>query len=160
MKQAATALRARPSWFWYTAFFSCATLPQSPLPSRPHSRLPSTKPSNFTLASLHFLYFPSFPLSLFLLSPPHLPLPLSPLLLYSHAIICSYNCFIGLYCTKSRYQALLPATTNHNPCLHSCHAWLNNNSVELPPSWLRSRTVSLHGLVSAQHQTVQNWTHF
>ena len=24
----------------------------------------------------------------------------------------------------------------------------------------RSRTVSLHGLVSAQHQTVQNWTHF
>ena len=29
-----------------------------------------------------------------------------------------------------------------------------------PPSSLRSRTVSLHGLVSAQHQTVQNWTHF
>ena len=30
-----------------------------------------------------------------------------------------------------------------------------------PPSSPRSRTVSnLHGLVAAQHQTVQNWTHF
>jgi len=30
----------------------------------------------------------------------------------------------------------------------------------VPPSSPRSPTVSLHGLVSAQRQTMQNWTHF
>ena len=57
---------------------SITTLPQSPLPSRPHSWLPSTNPPYFTLASVHFLssplFLPSFRASTFL------P-PLSPLLL-------------------------------------------------------------------------------
>jgi len=68
-----------------TPLSSIATLIlQSPLPSRPHSWLPSTNPTYFTSASLHFCSYPS--------SPP--PFPFLP----TH-IICPYSCYIGMYCT-------------------------------------------------------------
>jgi len=63
-----------------TPLSSIATLPQSPLPSRPHSWLTSTNPLYFTLATLHFLFSPLFlspfffPLRRF--SSPSLPNPI------------------------------------------------------------------------------------
>jgi len=44
-----------------TTLSSIATRPQSPLPSRPHSWLPSTIPPYFTLASPHVHSFPAPP---------------------------------------------------------------------------------------------------
>ena len=55
--QVAPALCAVPAWFWYTAFLTAA-FPQSPLPSRPHSRLPSTNP--LTLPWLSYTSFFAF----------------------------------------------------------------------------------------------------
>ena len=56
-------------------------------------------------------------------------------------IIYPYICYIGLYCTISSYtgfatrddvyDVIANHNHNHNPCLHSCHTWRNNNSVEL-----------------------------
>ena len=83
-----------------TSLSSIATLAQLPLlsyPHSPHSRLPSTDPPYFTLASLHFLSFPFCTPHLSLLpTPPSFPsLP-------TH-IICPYRCYIGQYCTISSY---------------------------------------------------------
>ena len=86
-----------------TLLSSIATLPQSPLPSRPHSWLPSTNPPYFTLASLHFLSSPYFlPLPFFPPSPPRLPSIPLPTPIYT-PIICPYSCYVGLYCTISSY---------------------------------------------------------
>ena len=55
-------------------------IPRSPLPSRPHSWLPPTNPSYFTLASLHFISSPLILPSLFpsFAAPPSFPVsPLS-----------------------------------------------------------------------------------
>jgi len=79
-----------------TLFSSITTLiPHSPIPSCPHSWLPSTNPPYFTwlpyTSFLHHLFlplpFPSFS------TPTFLPL-LSPLLLYM-PIICPYSCYIA-----------------------------------------------------------------
>ena len=62
---------------FYTPLSSITTLiPQSPIPSRPHSWLPFTNSPCFTLASLHFLSPPLFSLLL----RPHLPPPSLPTL--------------------------------------------------------------------------------
>ena len=75
-----------------TPLSSIATLPQSPLPSRPHSWLPSTNHPYSTLAFLHFLSS-RFSSSLFPPSPPPHFSPLSSLLLYIYA----YNMPIVLH---------------------------------------------------------------
>ena len=67
-------------------YSSIAALPQSPLPSRPHSWLPSTNPLYFTLASLHFLFSSPFPSSC-----PHL----SSTSLPTRPIICPYSYIIS-----------------------------------------------------------------
>ena len=76
------------------------TLPQSPLPSRPHSWLPSTNTPYFILASLNFLFplfvspspFPSFP---------HVPLPslpIPPIYVYNMPIQLHYIQLYRLCC--------------------------------------------------------------
>ena len=82
-----------------TPLSSTTTLPQSPLPSRRHSWLPSTNRPYFTLASLHFLSPLPF---VFPHSPPPSLSPLFPLLLYMPTI-CPYTCYVGLHCTISTY---------------------------------------------------------
>ena len=89
-----------------TPLSSIATLPQSPLPSRPHSWLSSTNSSYFTLASVHFLSSPYFSPTLFSLHlTPTFFFSSPPLLLYM-PITCPYMCYIGLYCTISSYTGV------------------------------------------------------
>jgi len=92
---------------------SVATLPQSLLPSRPHSWLPSTNLLTLPWLSYTFSPPPSFsppPFSL-LTARTFLP-PLSPLLLYM-PIIYPYSCYIGLQCTISTYTGFATIAT---PC--------------------------------------------
>ena len=72
--QAAASLRVQ--WLDFHTPLSSITIliPLSPLPSSPHSWLPSTNPPYFTSASWHFI---SSPLPLLLPSSLHLPPPLT-----------------------------------------------------------------------------------
>ena len=103
MRARVISFRSRTSRLDFdTPLSSIATLPQSPLPSRPHSWLTSTNPPHFTLATLHFLFSPLFlSLPFSSLSAAFLPL-LSPILYMP--IICPCSCYIGLYYSISRYK--------------------------------------------------------
>ena len=108
--QAAVALCALPSWFWYTAFFCYSSTITTPFTSL----FVATIPLYFTLAS------PPLPPSLFPLSHRtfHFPSPLSPLL-YMPIITCPHTA--ALY---PAIQTLLLATTP----MTSCYAYITTSS--------------------------------
>ena len=115
-----------------TSLSSIATLAQLPLPSyphSPHSRLPSTDPPYFTLASLHFLSFPFCTPHLSLLPTPP-SFPLSP-----H----SYNMLVPLlYRSVLHYIQLygLCYLRQHTAVTHDENNALSPPAPHLSVSWL------------------------